>query len=429
MTGFGPRITETVVTIVGTNVDTGAIMCRDSFGNEFEINGSVRRKGVGIPQPGERWLLAKVGGNLWVPDIQIGAPMPATITGSREGLHPVLSQMLDTLAEQGMIYDETTPALEIISADPVPPPDPAEVADWGGDGDYGSDDFEDDPGVVVPGDDNGPPPVVAPAKKTGWVPIYMASMNTYKTLGPATALQDLVRLSQTRVQIIGTQEAHSNARDSGFNHMQDLGWSVYRPKTGAFSDENTILWRTNQFKRLDQGSIFLGHHTQPDFHEPPRYLNWVKLLHYDTGRPLFFMDTHYDHHIEKGGHPRTEAFVQQTVALAFQMIQTTAYWMQRFGAIAPVFTAGDFNIDYVADARERTGRFPVRVFGSANTYSNWDLIKARPRYGTAGNRYIDQVWATRPTYWHVKAVDQWILTGYKSDHRPALVRFDMLSKN
>lgn len=450
------KLSTMKVIITGADPVAGRVMCRNPFGFEFEIDGTNRIKGSGFPSENETWILTRVG-NIWIPETQIGAAAPPQIEGSRIGLSDVVIQLLEAAAASGLVVDNTDAIIADVVVEPniIDPseviPDPVDPADGSGIADiveYAPIPVEDGPAFptvtylppVVAPDVKPVKPPKTPAKpapkpaptKNKWYPLYMGSYNTLKDLGPSTAYSDLLALNRTRLQIVGLQEAHNDNRDAGFARLAaDHGWSRYRPKTGAFSDENTIIWRTDDFKLLDSGCIGLGQYSIPSALMPPRYLNWVKLTHRDSSRNLYFMDTHFDPFLDNhDGHPRTAANLQARIQMHYGFIATIASKMRSFGASAPVFTAGDFNINLIDDAKVRYPKFPYAAWGDVDTRSNWDSIKERPSYGTiGGNLYYDSIWATRPVHWNVKPESDWILTGYHSDHKPVVVKYQIKSLN
>lgn len=438
----GVSATDVAVTITGVDQVTGILMVRDTLGNEFEIDGNNRMKGVGLPLAGERWRIAKSAGQ-WYLKTQIGSPSIPTITGARDGMDPVVAQLLDAMASQGMVIDATTAA-------PIIPPDPDLIPYAPGDPDYvdptlGDDDIpdiEENEGDSNPDDYDGPsitptPVPPTPVQSTGqylnrWVPLYAGTFNTFKDLGPRAAKEDLVKLTKSRLQIVGLQEAHGNERDSIFSDdLADLGWSRYRPKDTAFSDEDTIIWRTDKFDLLDSGCDHIS--TVDIAGMPPRYLNWVKVRFKPANRLLYFMSTHVDphldvtpytrHHVGKPNFKQYNDRVHQGI-VHFSAMQAR---LRQFGRIAPVILAGDFNISATADARVRYKGFPYAKFSAVGAKSNWTAIKHDPHGPTHGQ--IDQIWLARGSDWFVKFVDHWGFAGYHSDHRPVMTEFNIRAKS
>lgn len=420
------RLDQMAVTVTGIDPDTGKVMVRDSVSNEFEVDGSVRFKGMGFPAVGERWVLARRR-SMWVLDVQIGAPPVAKVTGSRDGMHPVDVQMLEALAALGLISDETItgiiPAVLDDESDPPPvpmlpgspdmteppAPEPIEVPD-------------DDPDSIPPNHNGpkGPSKDDKDPKWYGWEPVYIGSINLPHTMGNRRIRHDLMRFVQSNVEVFGTQEFWPPERQSLVNELLDRGWSVFRPGSGH-ADENTIFWRTALFEKLDQFSLRMTDSLPADAPgtAPARYLNGVKLRHRASNRIFWFMDTHYDVLKLTLGNP----------ARIYSETQQTAEHMQSKGQNLPVITVGDFNRDHGNDLKTRNPKYPYAKFRSVGTYSNWSLIRHRPDRGTHGGAILDYVWFTKPNDHGVKPVDHWILTGYYSDHRPVLVKAMFRSKN
>lgn len=454
--GFGTSPQqELVVTITGVDTETSKVLAVDKFGNEVEFDTSVRSKGLGYPDVGEKWVMLKQAGR-WVFVSQIGAAQIATVAGSRQGLHPVVTQMLDAMASQGLVIDATTAAPEVPIPDPYPysPGDPEYIdPTFGNDGELLPDDLTEedhlegeDPGDGAEageetGDANGPevyppnhipspnrPPVTTKPRSPGdmkytnkWVSLYATTFNVYKTLGPATAENDLRRLTRTRTRLIGLQEAHGEERNGSFVRLRDRGWDYYRPKQGSMTDENTILWHEDYYSMLDTGVTLLSTKDMPGM--PPRYLTWAKLNYKPANRVIYFLDTHLDPHLDaKKGGPnwaRRERVLQAMVHIN-KIVDVT----RTFSKYAPVITAGDFNLSAPLDAKARHPAFPYRKFAAIGGKSNWAAL-GRP-HGWAKN--IDHIYLTRGPHWQVKWVQHWGLSGYRSDHRPITVQFSIRAK-
>jgi hypothetical protein len=78
--GSNPFATQRVaVTVMGVESESSRVMVRDSFGNEFIVDGSMRPKAMGMPVPEERWIIAKIGGR-WTLELQVGAAPSPTCT-------------------------------------------------------------------------------------------------------------------------------------------------------------------------------------------------------------------------------------------------------------------------------------------------------------------------------------------------------------
>jgi hypothetical protein len=421
------------VTISAVDWGTGMLIVSDKVGNEFEVDGNFRSKGMGFPEVGERWVLSRKG-SVWALDSQIGAPAVRTIEGSRDGMHPVSVQVLESLARQGLFYDQTVGAVvQEFDDDNDPPP-----------GDFPADEVEDEPVLepdepgVVPPKDSGPKPDDKDNDDDDqsplWVPVHFGSYNLKFTVGSKRAKADLLRLTKGRVDVLGLQEMGSPSRANLVDWLAGGDtWNAYHPQDAA-SGESAIVWRQDVFEKVDEGWYLLstkGDNPGPS-RRPTKAVVWVKLRHKRAGRAFVFQSLHLLAHTEghtnwhagpyRAGHPSSDPNLNQSMTATFNGIAEVKTRMREWGRNVPVFTVGDFNIDFFADRRVRHPRFPYAQFRSIDTFCNFDLLNHRPRFGTHGKRYIDLLWVTRPIHHLVKVVDHWILTGFASDHKPLLVK-------
>jgi hypothetical protein len=103
---------EMAVTVVGPSKTAGRLLCVDPFGNEVEVLSGIGRKAGGIPEPGERWICLRVD-NSWVPTYHLSERYEfPVIRGSRDGMDPVMVQVLEALARMGLVRDETVTLME-----------------------------------------------------------------------------------------------------------------------------------------------------------------------------------------------------------------------------------------------------------------------------------------------------------------------------
>lgn len=425
------NVNELVVTISAADPETGEVVCRDNLGNEFSVNGSLRPKGAGFPAPEERWVIRRTG-SAWMLGTQIGAAPVPRVEGSRDGLHPVISQVLDALATHGLVLDTTTDIMapsEITAAeDPGMDPDDQEIVL-----------VPDDPDVV-PVKDNGPEPIVVNHDEhPELAPLVLGTYDLNPAVGPQRATYDLTRLSQSQAQVFGLQGVGDPSRDALCSRLGQQGWDYYRPTTVA--PDSTIFWREDQFEQLDQGAEVLsvaGENPGPSS-RAQKTLTWVHLRQKVSSRDFYLLSTRLHPHIEGHNHwhtppyspgrPSEDPELAQSMADTYAALATLTDRMQSLGSTTPVFTVGNWNIDFFSDQRVRDPRFPYSRFRGVETYSNFDLISHTPRYGTHGKRYADSIWVTRPQAHQVAMIDHWILTGYHSTHRPVIAKATIRSKS
>lgn len=424
------------VIISAVDPGTGRVFCRDPLGGEIQIDATLRPKGTGFPAVGEQWTICR-SGNAWLLGLQMGVVAVPLIEGSRDGLHPVVSQILDALAGHGLVQDATTDALvaRILTDANDPPASPAPGEDSGDDEPIL---VEADPDVV-PLQDNGPTPVDDDDEDDReMVPLYLGTYDLNTSVGPKRAIHDLTRLTKSRVQVFGLQDVGNSSRDDLCARIGGQGWDYFRPT--ATTPESTIFWREGLFTKLGSGSTVLS--TAGDNPGPSsralRMAAWVHLRQEESGRDFYFLSTHLHPHIEGHNHWHTKPFspgrpsrdpdLAQSLSDTYSAIEQLVAMMRNWGKTTPVFTAGNWNIDYFADKRVRDPRFPFAQFRATETYNNFGLIDHRPKYGTHGQRYIDSIWVTRPIHHQIRMIGHWVLTGYASDHRPVIVRASIRSK-
>lgn len=407
-------ISEITVSVTGVDIDTQQLICVNAYGQEFSVNASVRPKGVGLPALGERWTIQRRGQG-WILGLCLTPVTVPTITGDQNTADPLSVQLLAAMAAHGLVNDQTIPLTVTVPPDPTPTiassdPDYTATPTIPLDSEYDPTQVSeaDPPEAGVPDSHNGPAPASTQFSLGSLIPLYLGTYNTNFVLGNNAVMADFKRLDKSRLQVFGTQELWSQARQPILDMMTSQGWSYYRPTTQQAS-ECTIFWRTDQFKVLDQ---FTQQLLPPDpslLRAPARNLNGVKLQQLSTGRVFWFCDTHLDTW-KNASWSRIYSSVDQI---------RTKLAALRHGR--PVFCAGDWNQNWLADSRTRDPRLPYSHFRSVGFRANWEQIPQRPTYGTMRNALIDTIWSNpqrvfRPT-------QQWILTGYHSDHRPVMVEY------
>jgi hypothetical protein len=407
--------------------------CADMFGNEYQIDTSVRPKSGGFPNVGERWVIRRLG-NLWALDMIVGVEPNPVLRGSREGLHPVSAQVLDAMRHLGLVYDETAGPLTPYwddTNDPYDPLDPDLDEEPPPEEDPVDEHPEpDDPGPQEGEHDEDEDPHYAKGKTPFWFGTY----NLKVTIGPQRAYQDLVKFGHTKVEVFGTQEMNGAARGVATARFAAGDWNRWRPTEGVIP-ESQIFWRDSRYQLLDKGAFHLApaaHTTRgPRPTWGPRVIAWVKLRQRRSGRVFFFASVHPHPHIDghtnwhfgpmRPGHPSSDPQLRDVMSKQFEMFRNLREWVHEKSKIAPVVVVGDFNLDFYADRRVRDPRFPYAQFRRIDTYCNWDIIKHHTR-GTHGNRHIDQLWFARRQHWGLSLKDHWVLGGYTSDHRPVIVK-------
>lgn len=256
--------------------------------------------------------------------------------------------------------------------------------------------------------------------------IGVVSMNAFQDLRPAQARQDALDLTRrSDVDLIGWQEAAGRIRV--YRALARHGWStqVFRNAGG----EDAVSWRdatftfsSSQVMRMHDG---LGEGlTAHPF--PSRWVTRVSLVDRASGHETTLLNTHVNQHIEV----RTDdGFGGWTAGdnarLARRHLATMApMWRGVTGRY--VLGTGDYNFDYRADRRLRpAGGIADRFDAEAvSSYRALGGVAGLPTTHPPTHRYIDYVFSARATLnaGYTRFLDQRVLTGYHSDHRPLLVR-------
>lgn len=417
-----PTVTVRVQGVNGTKV-----LVIDSLGNEFEVDASVRRKGTGMPEQDERWVLMRRG-NAWAFDALVGAPGRIEVGGSQEGLHPVSAQVLEVLRRHGLVKDST-----LVSADPpltaaVDPAPPAEVAE----DDSEVIDSPDNPDVL-PAKFDGPARGTADNAPEGWVPLFVGGYVQEASVGPRRAVSEMTRLNRSSVQVMAIHGAGGASRDGMFTRAEQMGWGVYRPAARDGSKDTALLWRTSDLTLVDSGSESL--HPGGDNPGPsrrwPRSMNWVRLNHKAARRDFYVVGAHLLPHTEghtswhsppfEPGQPSRDPNLAASVAATQAAVTMLRQRIRDFSKIGPTYLLVDTNIDFFADKAARTPNFPFARWSPIAT-CNWEALEHRPPYGTLGTRHVDSLWVVKPTVNHIRFRNQWVLTGYASDYKPFYVK-------
>lgn len=421
LSSFG--FSQQVVTIIGFSEDYTRLMVRDAAGTEFEIDGTLRSKATGMPEPGERWMIAKVGA-MWVPTLQIGAPAPPVITGDRDGSDNILTQILDALVTHGLVIDQTVPVI----ATPVPD-DAAPTID---EATYGlaepiiEADVEAEPDPEVANHEPKKPHKDRDKRKRQQF-LWIGSYNVWHNLPNNVILADLRRLlRQGNGMVYGLQEFDGGDRSSVLAGLPD-NWGYIR--TG----ECVILWNKDEVKKLANGVNTLSSSRGTGL--PNRYAQWGRFELRDTGFRFTVINTHLDAHVERGGLPNPDPSVRfrelaghrsQTRQIA-EMFRTMSN-----GGKHPVFCTGDFNTDYRLDHRKRHPDFPVAQFAKVGVKANWAILKnanVSTHFGSHGGRQIDYVWRGPMPKWMCQYENQRVLVGFRSDHRPVVVKMRVRARH
>ncbi len=234
-----------------------------------------------------------------------------------------------------------------------------------------------------------------------------------------------VRAVLPYADIVALQEINTKDKGARIERLRASGWDSWREvRTGYFLDptrgsatQTPVLWRADRFELLSAQPVRISapanlHGELPKGQGIGRWVSVVRLKDKLTGQPLAIVNTHLIQGAVQGGrkvkrHPKTfRLYRSQVIAVANLAAKERARGQQ-------VYLVGDFNSDYVSDAKRSKVALPVRRFRSVGFTSMWAY--SRPKMGTRGRAFLDHVFTwQRPS-------STAVLRGVRlSDHFPAV---------
>jgi endonuclease/exonuclease/phosphatase family metal-dependent hydrolase len=217
-----------------------------------------------------------------------------------------------------------------------------------------------------------------------------------------------------------SSSAHRSAVKSNFVSCGSCHFGMYAPTGGGVdSAQNPILWDKNKFGLVSSGSIKATSRTKTEQGTlRALYVNYVKLKSKYNGQIVFVLNNHLPAHMDNNGTPDWSQPIR--VGLYKKNIAAIKNKISNVRSAGVVFTTGDFNVNYRADAQVRNSVFPYNALGSIDTKASYRILNA-----TAGrtiknaNRLIDYVFLTNNS--HAGISGQNIITSsMHSDHYPLL---------
>lgn len=228
--------------------------------------------------------------------------------------------------------------------------------------------------------------------------------------------------------IVGLQEVNSKPKGARLDKLRAAGWESWREVRTGFhaaptrgsATQTPVLWRAARFDLVGGSPVRISAPVSLNGELPGkagngRWVSVVRLRDRLTGQRLAIVNAHLVQGAVKAGRkvkhrPRTwRLYRAQVAAVASVAAGERARGWQ-------VYLVGDFNSDYVSDAKRRKRALPVRRFRSAGFTSMW--AASHPKKGTRGRAFLDQVFAAqRP------AANQVLRRIRYSDHLPAVATY------
>lgn len=280
----------------------------------------------------------------------------------------------------------------------------------------------------------------ASALGAGTSDFVLATYNIRHALSDSVAASDLQRLADTGVDVIAMQEMGARTRRNAVRaklvDCESCEFQAYMPD-GFGPAEVPFLFRASAFELVSKGTemvsdaTFVGASGAGPSTIGPKYLTYVQLRHRATGQDIYVINNHAVASIQGpdggpnyGNPERLQLFRKHMDGLAAMV--------ERFRATgAAVFAVGDFNVNYRRDAVVQAKLFPYYRLKQVGAFASYKFLGA-PERGTHVNstgvndtRLIDQVVAAEHPA--IAPMEQAILSGYTSDHRPVRVRYAIVT--
>lgn len=302
---------------------------------------------------------------------------------------------------------------------------PSSGSDQPSAGSSGSATIEPAPASPPPPRPPAPAPSPPPEPVTKEATISVASWNANYNNTVSTVVGHIKNIN---ADVIGLQEmgnpTHSRNIIRGITNCSRCSYAAFLP-SGHGAHAVPIAWKKSKFKLLATGSFQVNEaQVINDGGSRTNLLdkstNWVKLQERTTGLIFYLSNNHLVPSVELNGRPYPNR--QKRLAMYYEHmdgIVRTINKARRGGH--PIFVTGDFNVNYRADSREQTPRFPYARFKSVNVFANWYYL-GKPSTGThrSGTRLIDYVHLTKTK--QIRPLSQKIMAKGGSDHKPVYVK-------
>jgi len=282
-----------------------------------------------------------------------------------------------------------------------------------------------------------PPFAAAPSEgaEADSSPVRIVTYNAQYKRSPAEVVADIRKIMREGADVIGLQEMGGlRRRTSVREKLVDCAscrYDAYMDNT-AVQNATPILYKSAKFRLLSTGwrqlsdTTYVGRAGAGPATLKPKFVNYVELQHRVTDRTIYVLNSHAVASVQgrDGGrntkHPARLRLYRQHMDGLKRLITK----LRATGD--PVFSTGDFNVNYRRDSVVRDPMFPYVNMREVGVHASYEYL-GMPDIGTHqlanGNntRLIDYVFSL--DHAAVTPRKQEILQGYGSDHRPVMVRF------
>ncbi len=298
------------------------------------------------------------------------------------------------------------------------------------------------PPLAPRGDGDRPEAVLAGAPHAE-VPLRVATFNTAATLGTRAAAEDVVGvIRKGRPHVLALQEMGNPDRRRlvrrALVDCKGCPFRAYVPGS-AVPASTPILWRARRlalvrgFSRQVTQATRVGARGAGPAVIRAKYVNGVHLRDRLTGRHVYVLNNHTVPTVQTGdGSPNTRLPARLDIYRKhMQGLQQIVSGLRRTGAA--VLVVGDLNVNYRSDRVSQPRLFPYARLREVGMRASFEAT-GLPRRGThvlrrSGNsvRLIDYVYVMRRR--GSAPLDNRIMGGFRSDHRPLVVTLLMKARD
>ena len=217
-----------------------------------------------------------------------------------------------------------------------------------------------------------------------------------------------------QADIVGMQEVLRNQIDDLESLLPEYSWSGVGRDDGANAGEfSPIFYRTDRFEMMDSGTFWLSETPEVIASKSwdaalTRIAHWARLTDRETGKRIFYLNTHFDH---RGEQARTES------------AQLIVERVQQLAGDDPVIVSGDFNVPPTAAAYAAMtdGLLDSRLISRTAPYGPLGTFSGFTVGSTPLEERIDYIFVNDSVLVQRHGVlsDQWN-GSYPSDHLPVL---------
>ncbi|WP_370247749.1 hypothetical protein [Nocardioides sp.] len=279
-------------------------------------------------------------------------------------------------------------------------------------------------------------PVVSPAYDN--TPLRFITYNAGAAVSVKGAQADLRALMAKQPSIVGLQEFASGPKRawvrSTFVDCETCHYGGYMPAP-AVPGGTPILYDARRFRLLRSGTVqvtkdtFVGQAGAGPATIRAKFINWITVRDLATGRSFSVLNNHAVPTVQGKGGGANRRMPKRLAIYSKHMAGLAALITQlREDGGGSVFVLGDFNVNYRLDRQVKDPVFPYAHLTPLGLAANWERL-GLPSRGThtlkGGNdtRLIDYVWSDQRAM--LTPLTQEILEGFRSDHRPVVVTFQL----